>query len=146
MMTTKEIVACIHNSGGRFLKFKNNDGMWEEISNSAAHDKVSHVLRTKAASYITGDNEQTSRIYTIEVLIITRPIGVALGYTVSSDVFISSIEKSQYAELKLYDTLVTIAGKTYTNYKDAGQLITSAKIPFLLKLKRDICAHYIGGT
>jgi len=32
MMTTKEIVACIHNnSGGRFLKLKNTDGMWEEI-------------------------------------------------------------------------------------------------------------------
>jgi len=51
MMTTKEIVACIHNnSGGRFLKLKNTDGMWEEISNVAARDKVSHALRTKAAS------------------------------------------------------------------------------------------------
>jgi len=51
MITTKEIVACIHNSGGRFLKFKNDDGMWEEISNVAARDKVSHALRTKVASW-----------------------------------------------------------------------------------------------
>merc|ERR1711957_793309 len=51
MMGTKEIVACIHNSSGRFLKYKNDDGMWEEISNVAARDKVSHALRTKAASW-----------------------------------------------------------------------------------------------
>mmetsp|Transcript_13440 Transcript_13440/g.15321 ORF Transcript_13440/g.15321 Transcript_13440/m.15321 type:complete len:200 (-) Transcript_13440:480-1079(-) len=58
MMTTKEIVACIHNSGGRFLKFKNDDGMWEEISNVAARDKVSHALRTKAASWKRHQHQQ----------------------------------------------------------------------------------------
>ena len=47
MMTTKEIVACIHNSSGRFLQFKKEHGMWEEISNTAAREKVSHALRTK---------------------------------------------------------------------------------------------------
>jgi len=51
MMMTKEIVACIHNSSGRFLKYKNEDGIWEEISNVAARDKVSHALRTKVASW-----------------------------------------------------------------------------------------------
>merc|ERR1712232_1185051 len=35
--------------GGRFLKYKN--GEWEEISNVAARDKVSHALRTKVASW-----------------------------------------------------------------------------------------------
>ena len=47
MAITKDIVACIHNSSGRFLQFKIEDGMWEEISNTAARDKVSHALRTK---------------------------------------------------------------------------------------------------
>jgi len=47
MVITKDIVACIHNTSGRFLKFKNEDGIWEEISNAAACDKVSHALRTK---------------------------------------------------------------------------------------------------
>jgi len=51
MMITKEIVACIHDTGGRFLKYKNDDGVWEEISNVAARDKVSHALRTKVASW-----------------------------------------------------------------------------------------------
>merc|ERR1712194_408118 len=58
MMITKEIVACIHNSGGRFLKFKNYDGMWEEITNVAARDKVSHALRTKAASWKRHQHQQ----------------------------------------------------------------------------------------
>jgi len=48
MTMTKEVVANFHNSGGRFLKYK--DGMWEEISTVAARDKVSHALRTKVAS------------------------------------------------------------------------------------------------
>merc|ERR1712176_284350 len=48
MCMTKEIVSKIHNSGGRFLRLKNK--MWEEISTVAARDKVSHALRTKAAS------------------------------------------------------------------------------------------------
>merc|ERR1712193_58445 len=46
---TKEVVSIIHADGGRFLKYK--DGMWEEISNVAARDKVSHALRTKVASW-----------------------------------------------------------------------------------------------
>ena len=57
MIMTKEIVACIHNSNGRFLKYKNSSnnedigGIWEEISNVAARDKVSHALRTKVSSW-----------------------------------------------------------------------------------------------
>jgi len=46
---TKAVVSTIHESGGRFLKFK--DGMWEEISTVAARDKVSHALRTKVSSW-----------------------------------------------------------------------------------------------
>lgn len=49
MCMTKEIVARIHDSGGKFLKQK--DGMWQEISIVAARDKVSHALRTKVASW-----------------------------------------------------------------------------------------------
>lgn len=49
MVMTKDVVATIHSSGGRFLKFK--DGAWEEISTIAARDKVSHALRTKVASW-----------------------------------------------------------------------------------------------
>jgi hypothetical protein len=49
MHMTKAIVATIHDTGGRFLKYK--DGMWEEISIVAARDKVSHALRTKVASW-----------------------------------------------------------------------------------------------
>lgn len=49
MVMTKDVVATIHSSGGRFLKFK--DGTWEEISTVAARDKVSHALRTKVASW-----------------------------------------------------------------------------------------------
>lgn len=48
MYMTKEVVAVIHDIGGRFLKHK--DGIWEEISTVAARDKVSHALRTKVAS------------------------------------------------------------------------------------------------
>lgn len=48
MMLTKEIVACIASSGGRFLKY--TDGMWNEISCVTARDKVSHALRTKVQS------------------------------------------------------------------------------------------------
>merc|ERR1712166_1166867 len=57
MIMTKEIVACIHNSNGRFLKYRNSSnnkdigGIWEEISNVAARDKVSHALRTKVSSW-----------------------------------------------------------------------------------------------
>jgi hypothetical protein len=49
MTLTKEIVACIANSGGRFLKFKENK--WIEIANVTARDKVSHALRTKVQSW-----------------------------------------------------------------------------------------------
>lgn len=49
MQMTKAVVSIIHESGGRFLKFK--DGMWEEISTVAARDKVSHALRTKVSSW-----------------------------------------------------------------------------------------------
>ena len=49
MALTKEIVECIHMAGGKFLKYK--DGVWEEISDVMARDKVSHALRTKVASW-----------------------------------------------------------------------------------------------
>jgi hypothetical protein len=49
MTMTKEIVSCIHQAGGRFLKY--TDGQWEEISNVTARDKVSHALRTKVTSW-----------------------------------------------------------------------------------------------
>jgi len=49
MQMTKAVVTIIHDSGGRFLKHKND--MWEEISIIAARDKVSHALRTKVASW-----------------------------------------------------------------------------------------------
>jgi hypothetical protein len=56
MMITKEIVSCIHQAGGRFLKY--TDGQWEEISNVTARDKVSHALRTKVASWKRQQQEQ----------------------------------------------------------------------------------------
>jgi hypothetical protein len=49
MSLTKEIVACIQESGGRFLKYQ--DGVWTEISDVTARDKVSHALRTKVSSW-----------------------------------------------------------------------------------------------
>lgn len=49
MQMTKAVVTIIHDSGGRFLKHKNDT--WEEISIVAARDKVSHALRTKVASW-----------------------------------------------------------------------------------------------
>ena len=49
MALTKEIVECIHMAGGKFLKYK--DGVWEELSDVMARDKVSHALRTKVASW-----------------------------------------------------------------------------------------------
>lgn len=49
MQMTKAVVLTIHDSGGRFLKFR--EGMWEEISTVAARDKVSHALRTKVNSW-----------------------------------------------------------------------------------------------
>ena len=48
MTLTKEIVASIQDAGGRFLKYQ--EGIWVEISNVTARDKVSHALRTKMAS------------------------------------------------------------------------------------------------
>jgi hypothetical protein len=66
MFITKEIVACIRSAGGRFLKFK--AGLWEEISDVTARDKVSHALRTKVASWkrqqeetANGDKSSTAK-------------------------------------------------------------------------------------
>lgn len=56
MTLTKEIVAVILTSGGRFLKYK--DGIWQEISTVTARDKVSHALRTKVASWKRQQQEQ----------------------------------------------------------------------------------------
>lgn len=56
MTLTKEIVACIGTSGGRFLKYK--DGLWQEISTVTARDKVSHALRTKVASWKRQQQQQ----------------------------------------------------------------------------------------
>lgn len=58
MMLTKEIVGCIADSGGRFLKYK--DGMWIEISNVTARDKVSHALRTKVQSWKRQQDEKSA--------------------------------------------------------------------------------------
>jgi hypothetical protein len=58
MNLTKEIVACIRNSGGRFLKYKN--GSWTEITDVLARDKVSHALRTKVASWKRQKEEASS--------------------------------------------------------------------------------------
>ena len=58
MTLTKEIVGCITNSGGRFLKYK--DGMWQEISTVMARDKVSHALRTKVASWKKQQKEENT--------------------------------------------------------------------------------------
>jgi hypothetical protein len=58
MMLTKEIVSCIATSSGRFLKF--NDGMWVEISDVTARDKVSHALRTKVRSWKREQEETLS--------------------------------------------------------------------------------------
>merc|ERR1712166_1063066 len=50
MIMTKEIVACIHNSNGRFLKYKNSSnnkdigGIWEEISNVAARESLTCIM------------------------------------------------------------------------------------------------------
>lgn len=56
MTLTKEIVGCIHAAGGRFLKYK--EGLWEEISNVTARDKVSHALRTKVVSWKRQQQEE----------------------------------------------------------------------------------------
>jgi len=58
MMLTKEIVGCIGAASGRFLKYK--DGMWIEISNVTARDKVSHALRTKVQSWKRQRTEKAS--------------------------------------------------------------------------------------
>ena len=43
---TCSIVAMIHSFGGRFLKLDESDGELKEISCDAAHEKVSHALRS----------------------------------------------------------------------------------------------------
>jgi len=48
MLITREIVASIETSGGRFLKYKDDE--WTEIPTVTARDKVSHALRTKLQS------------------------------------------------------------------------------------------------
>lgn len=58
MTLTKEIVACIQESGGRFLRYKG--GKWREISTVIARDKVSHALRTKVASWKRQQEEEKS--------------------------------------------------------------------------------------
>jgi hypothetical protein len=60
MTLTKEIVACIIAAGGRFLKSQEN-GMWVEISDVTARDKVSHALRTKV-QYLKKTKKQGGRI------------------------------------------------------------------------------------
>jgi hypothetical protein len=60
MSMTKDIVASIHQAGGRFLKYK--DGQWEEISDVTARDKASHALRTKVASWKRQQQEKKNEI------------------------------------------------------------------------------------
>ena len=43
---TCSIVAMIHSFGGRFLKLDESNGKLKEISRDAAHEKVSHALRS----------------------------------------------------------------------------------------------------
>jgi hypothetical protein len=59
MTLTKEIVSCIHAAGGRFLRYE--EGVWEEISDVTARDKVSHALRTKVASWKRQQQEMGTR-------------------------------------------------------------------------------------
>jgi hypothetical protein len=56
MALTKEIVATIFASGGRFLKYK--EGLCQEIPSVTARDKVSHALRTKVASWKKHQQQQ----------------------------------------------------------------------------------------
>merc|ERR1712150_163551 len=58
-MGTKEIVGCIAASGGRFLKYK--DGVWIEITDVTARDKVSHALRTKVKSWQRQKEEKSRK-------------------------------------------------------------------------------------
>ena len=69
MTLTKMIVAIIHDHDGRFLAKrrcqKDNNGTawwWEEISTSAARDKVSHALRTTVASWKRIRQQQDQQI------------------------------------------------------------------------------------
>jgi hypothetical protein len=59
MTLTKEIVNCIHAAGGRFLRY--DEGLWEEISDVTARDKVSHALRTKVSSWKRQQKEMGKR-------------------------------------------------------------------------------------
>ena len=43
---TCQVIASIHINGGRFLKLNDNSGLWEEVSEQYAREKVSHALRS----------------------------------------------------------------------------------------------------
>lgn len=45
MNLTKEILAALSRSSARFLKFNNEANGWEELTEIAARDKISHALR-----------------------------------------------------------------------------------------------------
>jgi hypothetical protein len=42
---TQEIVASIRECGGRFLRKDKQTGVWHEVGDDCAHEKVSHALR-----------------------------------------------------------------------------------------------------
>jgi hypothetical protein len=43
---TCQVIETIHSIGGRFLKLNENSGLWEEVSEPYAREKVSHALRS----------------------------------------------------------------------------------------------------
>jgi hypothetical protein len=43
----KHLVNIIHESGGRFLKFEENDGIWVEVGHGMAREKISHIFRNQ---------------------------------------------------------------------------------------------------
>lgn len=128
MTFTKEIVAGIEASGGRFLKYK--DGLWQEISTVTARDKVSHALRTKVTSWKRQQQQQQQQQQALEK-----------GSDGSPAKRPSSKKRaSSHKRRSSSSSITTTASDIVTTSFDGNDPTSSSLVEDLLKTQREIFA------
>lgn len=120
MTLTKEIVGCIAAANGRFLKYK--DGLWVEISNVTARDKVSHALRTKVQSWKRQQEERKSDKTTSKKTSShrrrrtgSRRSSASSVVTTSSDIFTSSFDGNSSTTSSIMEDLLRTQREIFAN-------------------------------
>lgn len=121
MSLTKEIVGVIAASTGRFLKYK--DGVWVEISNVTARDKVSHALRTKVQSWKRQKQEKKS------------------DKSPSKKTTAATHRRRSRCRRSSSSSIVTTASDIYTSSFDGNSPHSSSIMEDLLRTQREIFAN-----